>query len=82
MQETIQNIKNEALAQIMEAKDVSELEKLRITYLGRNGKIQDIFKKLKGLKIEEKKQVGNMANEAKGQLILLSPKKGWNLLQI
>jgi len=65
MQETIQNIKNEALAQIMETKDVAELEKLRITYLGRNGKIQDIFKKLKDLKTAEKKQVGNIANEAK-----------------
>lgn len=65
MQEKIQNIKNEALAQIMEAKNRSELEKLRISYLGRNGKIQEIFKKLKNIKLEEKKHVGNLANEAK-----------------
>jgi len=65
MQENIQNIKNEALAQIMEAKSASELEKLRITYLGRNGKIQEIFKKLKNMKLEKRKHVGNLVNEAK-----------------
>lgn len=65
MQEKIQNIKNEALAQIMEAKNASELEKLRISYLGRNGKVQEIFKKLKKIKLEERKHVGNLANGAK-----------------
>ena len=65
MQEKIQNIKNEAIAQIMEAKTTKELEKLRIVYLGRNGKIQDIFKNLKEIKLKDRKQVGNLANESK-----------------
>src|SRR3989304_683120 len=35
----IQNLKNEALAQIMDAKSASELENLRVVYLGRSGKL-------------------------------------------
>ena len=49
MREEIQNLKNEALAQIMEAKDSNELEGLRIAYLGRSGKLTKLIKKIKGL---------------------------------
>ncbi|MGB6838694.1 MAG: phenylalanine--tRNA ligase subunit alpha, partial [Microgenomates group bacterium] len=69
MRGEIQNIKNEALAQIMEAESVSELENLRIAYLGRNGKLTKLIKKIKDLASNEKKQAGSLINEVKGALL-------------
>lgn len=65
MQEDIINIKNEAIAQISGAKAQSELVELRILYLGRNGKLNILAKKIKEIKPEEKKQFGLTLNEAK-----------------
>jgi len=65
MQEDIQNLKNVALAQIIEAETVSELETLRINYLGRSGKLTQLIKEIKQIDENERKQVGIIANEAK-----------------
>lgn len=65
MQEKIQNLKNEALAQIMEAKSASELADLKISYLGRRGKLTELIRKVKDLEIDERKQVGALINDAK-----------------
>ena len=69
MREEIQNIKNQALAQIMESESVSELEILRIAYLGRSGKLTKIFKKIKGLKTSERKQAGVLINDTKNAIL-------------
>lgn len=69
MKETIQNTKNEALAQIMEAKNVKELENLRIAYLGRSGKLTKLIKELKNLKTDERKEIGRLINDTKNTLI-------------
>lgn len=61
----IQNIKNEALSQIMSTNSVGELEEIRITYLGRNGKLKNILKKIKEIPPEERKEYGIVMNEAK-----------------
>jgi len=65
VREEIINTKNEAIAQITETKDVRELESLRISYLGRNGKITKLIKKIKDLNPDEKRGVGNLLNDAK-----------------
>src|SRR3989344_3754422 len=69
MREEIQNIRNEALAQLIEAKTADEVERLRIIYLGRNGKVNKLTKKLKSLKTQEKKEVGSLLNDTKDTLI-------------
>ncbi|MCH7641187.1 phenylalanine--tRNA ligase subunit alpha [Patescibacteria group bacterium] len=69
MHEEIQNIKNEAIAQITEAKTASELEELRIGYVGRHGKLSKLIKGIKSLGDDEKKQVGKIANEAKETIV-------------
>lgn len=74
--EDIISVKNEAIAQITEAKNAEELESLRIAYLGRNGKITELIKKIKDLSPEEKKESGRTINEAKNTIDrLLSDKK-------
>jgi phenylalanyl-tRNA synthetase alpha chain len=65
MREEIINIKNEAIAQITEAKEVSELETFKINYLGRNGKINDLLKGIKDVSAEDRKDIGILLNEAK-----------------
>lgn len=65
MQEEIQNLKNEAVAQIMDAKSEGELETLRVDYLGRNGKISGLIGKIKSLDISEKRVAGRLVNDTK-----------------
>lgn len=68
MRESINNIKNEALAQIMEAVSIDELENLRIQYLGRQGKVSKIIKEIRKLGNEERKQVGTLINDVKNTI--------------
>lgn len=65
MEENIQNLKNQAIAQITEAKDLGELERIRISYLGRNGKLNDLIKNIRDLPIDEKRRSGILVNEVK-----------------
>lgn len=69
MQEEIQNTKNQAIAQIMEASSPTDLENLRVAYLGRNGKINALTKNLKLLPVEERKRAGLMINEIKSVIL-------------
>lgn len=69
MNEEINNLKNEAIAQIMSAKDVSELENIKIAYLGRKGKLNLLIKELKNIPGDERKHTGILINEAKNTLI-------------
>ncbi len=61
----IQNLRNQAISSILEAKDKKELERLRIYYLGRKGEISQLIKKLPKLESEEKKEIGSSLNDAK-----------------
>ena len=65
MQEEIINTKNQAIAQIMSAASVTELENIRIDLFGRSGKITKATQNLKNLKIEDRKSTGVAINEAK-----------------
>ena len=65
MKEELNNLKNNALAQIIDARDLATLEELRITYLGRNGKINELTKTLKELENDIRKETGILLNETK-----------------
>lgn len=65
MKEEIINLRNEAMAQIMESNSTAELERLRVFYLGRSGKLTQLIKDIKNLQDEEKKQVGILINQTK-----------------
>ena len=68
MREEIISTKNEAMAQIMEADSSSELEELRISYLGRSGKLTSQIKLLKEIPGEERKEVGLLINDSKNSI--------------
>ena len=65
MEEKLLNLKNQAISAILEAKSASELENLRISYLGRKGQLTEIIKELTALPIERRKEIGRLANEVK-----------------
>jgi len=65
LKDQITNLKTEAVGEILEAKDDSELEKIRATFLGRSGKINDLTKQIPSLSEAEKKEIGKIINEAK-----------------
>lgn len=84
MQEKLIALKNEALAQIISCASLSELEQIRIDYLGKSGgKLTLIMKAIPDMTPEEKGIVGRFANEAKetieeaikSQVALLSTKR-------
>ncbi len=59
MKDKLINIKNEALAMIMGAKDGEELKRLRLHYLGKNGQLAQIAHEIRD------PEVGRVFNEAK-----------------
>jgi len=61
----IQNLKNQAISSILEAKSKQELEELRVCFLGRKGTISRLIKELPKLEVEERKEIGNLLNDAK-----------------
>jgi len=65
MLEGIQNLKNEAIAQLLDVESLDELEQIRISYLGRSGKLTELIKGLKDIDSDKKKEVGIALNQAK-----------------
>jgi phenylalanyl-tRNA synthetase alpha chain len=65
MQDDALTIKNQAVARIMSPKDITELEQIRIDYLGNNGILTKLIKNLKDIPAQDRKQKGIVVNEAK-----------------
>lgn len=65
MREKLQNLKNEALAQIIGASDAEELERLRAHYLGKKGVLAEMAKEIPTLEPEQKIEAGRTFNDVK-----------------
>ena len=65
MRDEIRNLRNEFMAFVTDVKDEGELEELRITYLGRNGKITTLIKDIKEVPNDERAAIGALINETK-----------------
>lgn len=65
MHEDINRIRNEFMALVMDAQTETDIESLRIRFLGRNGALSHISKELIALPIEKKKDAGKALNETK-----------------
>lgn len=68
MNEDLNNLKNQAIAQIGEAGNLDELEQIRIDLFGRSGKVTSIVQNLKNIEPEKRKQTGILVNEVKKTL--------------
>jgi len=65
IQKKLEEIKKEALEIIKNTSDLSKLEKVRISYLGRKGELILIIHNLKDLPSSERPMVGKLSNEIK-----------------
>lgn len=68
MKELIQNLKQRAQAELQKAVTSEGLHDLEIKFLGRKGELTDIMSKLKDLSVEEKRELGQLANSLKQEL--------------
>lgn len=65
MEENLLSIKNNALSLIFEAQDEKELEEIKLQFLGRSGTLTQALKELPKVPIEQRKEIGMLANDVK-----------------
>ncbi len=68
MEGNIQEIKNSVIKYIEDAKDLKNLEQIRIKYLGRKGELTKVLRSLKDLSLKERRQTGPLAQRVKKEL--------------
>ena len=68
MREILLNLKNEALAQIIEASDPAELQRLRVHYIGKKGVLNELAKGFPKLEPAERSEIGQLFNDVKSTL--------------
>lgn len=62
MIEKLSSIENEARTAITQAVAVEDIEKIRVSVLGRKGSLTEILRQLSGVPIDERKKIGERAN--------------------
>lgn len=63
-----ENLINEAIQAIEQVTNGSQLEELRVVFLGKKGKLTELLKKLGSLPNEQKSQFGELLNNGKHQI--------------
>lgn len=79
LKEKIEKIKSEALIGIEGAKTVEDVLQLEIQFLGRKSEFVGILRQLKDVSVQEKKEVGQLANSVKVEIQNLLNQKKKNL---
>ncbi len=75
----LEEIKNKAVESFNKINDLPKLEEWRVEYLGRKSELTNILRSLAEKSIQEKKQIGNAANNLKKELENLFEQKNHNL---
>lgn len=65
MQESLQQLKNEALSALKQAQDLKSLQDVRVQILGKKGSLTEVMKGMRDLSAEERPAVGNLVNSLK-----------------
>ena len=81
MQEKLQNLKNEALAQIISAQSVEDIEAVRIQYLGKKGVLNQIAQNFSTLDTDTKIEIGKLFNDVKTAISQAIDASKFNLSQ-
>ncbi|MFW5988395.1 MAG: phenylalanine--tRNA ligase subunit alpha [bacterium] len=64
----INELKTEIQNAFTKVNDLEELEKLRVKYMGKNGKIPEIFDKIGEIEPEKRPEIGKKTNQLKGKV--------------
>jgi phenylalanyl-tRNA synthetase alpha chain len=74
--EEIAKLRQAAESTILAVKSLEELEQIRVKLLGRKGDLTQVLRGLSSIPIEERKEIGLLANQTKDQLsVLLETRK-------
>src|SRR5687767_11402323 len=68
MRNQLQNLRTQALSQILDASSKEELEEIRSKLLGKRGEINELTKQISGLDQSEKIEIGKLINEIKDSI--------------
>jgi phenylalanyl-tRNA synthetase alpha chain len=68
LNEKIAAVKSEFFSEITDAKNIKQLEEIRIKFLSRSGKVAQLFEELKNLSKEEKPSAGKLLNELRNSV--------------
>lgn len=75
MKEEIMQIKENALAEIKNAKDLKEINDLKVKYLGKKGELTSVLRGMGALSPEERPVIGELVNYAKNEIGILINEK-------
>lgn len=65
MRHRLENIRDEAIENIAQVKNLEELETLRLKYLGKKGELTNVLRGMGKLSAEERPIIGQLANEVR-----------------
>ena len=68
MKEQIEQIKNSAIEEIANVKDLRELNDLKVKYLGKKGELTAVLRGMGGLSEEERPIIGSLVNKVRDEL--------------
>ena len=68
LREQLKEIEKNAFQELEAAEDLPRLEDLRVTYLGKKGLMTSILKRIVEIPVEQRPEIGKLANEVKGRL--------------
>ncbi|MBQ4119323.1 MAG: phenylalanine--tRNA ligase subunit alpha [Clostridia bacterium] len=75
MKTQLEAIKTQAITELENAQNGTEIEALRVKYLGKKGELTAILKQMGGLSPEERPIMGQLVNQAKAELETLIAEK-------
>lgn len=68
MKERLKAIREQAMAAFQEAKEIKDIDELKVKYLGKKGELTAILKEMGKLSEQERPIIGQMANEVRQDL--------------
>lgn len=68
MKKTIEAVRKQFIKDSAVAKSAADIESLRVAYMGKKGKLNEIMPMLKGVPNEQKKEIGLLINSLKGEI--------------
>ncbi len=68
MKERLEQIKNDALAQIQASDALEKLNEVKVKYLGKKGELTAVLKSMKDVAPEDRPKVGQMVNETRAAI--------------
>ncbi len=75
----VNQLKEEFINKLKEISTIEELERLRVEYIGRKGKVTELLKKIPTLPPQERKEFGRACNQLKREIEELIKEKGREL---